>query len=173
MRLLYVFAYLAVEIGAFALMVSTLGFGWAILITLAAGLIGMIMLQRQGRKIFAELRQASRNEVDARRPLTDTALLAAATVLLVVPGVVTSAVGILALLPPVRAALRPVIAAVGARKFVAAMNKAGVAAGGTIVGGPIVDGTVVDGSPADRARRTDTTGSAASEVIIGELPRGR
>lgn len=146
MRMLYVIAYLAIEIGAFVAMAHFFGFGWAVLITLAAVVVGFLLLQQQGRKVFAELRRASRNEVDPRGPLTDTALLAAASLLMVIPGVVSTLAGLILLAPPVRRVLRPVVAATGARSFAATMDRAGIYASGMYVGrGTVIDGTVVDG----------------------------
>lgn len=145
MRMLFVIAYIAIEIGAFVAMTHFLGFGWAVLITVGAVAAGLLLLRQQGRKVFAQLRRASRNEVDPRGPLTDTALLAGATMLMVIPGVVSTAAGLLLLIPPVRRALHPVVAAAGAKSFAASMDRAGLYASGIYVrGGTVVDGTVVD-----------------------------
>ncbi|NDZ96850.1 FxsA family protein [Streptomyces sp. SID6673] len=145
MRMIYVIAYFAVEIGAFVAMAHFLGLGWAVLITLAAVVAGFALLQQQGRKVFGELRRASRNEVDPRGPLTDTALLAASSLLLVIPGIVSTIIGLVLLAPPVRRMMRPVVAAAGARRFAATMDRAGIYASGMYVGrGTVVDGTVVD-----------------------------
>ncbi|MYR05597.1 FxsA family protein [Gordonia sp. SID5947] len=166
MRMLYVIAYFAVEIGAFVAMAHFLGFAWAVLITLAAVVGGFVLLQQQGRKVFAELRRASRNEVDPRGPLTDTALLAAASLLLVVPGIVSTVVGLVLLAPPIRRVMRPVVAAAGARRFAATMDRAGIYASGMYVGrGTVIDGTVVD---ADGTVVDPTQGPADRG-----LPRGR
>lgn len=164
MRMLYVIAYLAIEIGAFVAMTHFLGLGWAVLITLGAVVAGFALLQQQGRKIFAELRRASRNEVDPRGPLTDTALLAAATLLMVVPGIVSTTAGLVLLVPPVRRALRPAVAAAGAKSFAASMNRAGLYASGMYVrGGTVVDGTVVE---------SDTATPPSPDASDRRLPRG-
>ncbi|MXP22120.1 FxsA family protein [Gordonia sp. HNM0687] len=166
MRMLYVIAYLAIEIGAFVAMTHFLGLGWAVLITLGAVVAGFALLQQQGRKVFAELRRASRNEVDPRGPLTDTALLAAATLLMVLPGVVSTTVGLILLVPPVRRALRPVVAAAGAKSFAASMDRAGLYASGIYVrGGTVVDGTVVE---SDGTTWTPPSSNAGDR----RLPRG-
>ncbi|MDY6808828.1 MAG: FxsA family protein [Actinomycetota bacterium] len=166
MRMLYVIAYLAIEIGAFVAMTHFLGLGWAVLITLGAVVAGFALLQQQGRKVFAELRRASRNEVDPRGPLTDTALLAAATLLMVLPGVVSTTVGLILLVPPVRRALRPVVAAAGAKSFAASMDRAGLYASGIYVrGGTVVDGTVVE---SDGTSWTPPSSNAGDR----RLPRG-
>ncbi|MFW0794787.1 FxsA family protein [Gordonia sp. CPCC 205515] len=162
MRLLYVFAYLAIEIGAFVAMAHFFGFAWAILITLFAVGLGFVLLQAQGKKVFAELQRASRNEVDPRGPLTDTALLAAATLLLVLPGIVSTVIGLVLLIPPVRKLLRPAVQAAGAKSFAASMNRAGLYASrgmymrGTVIDGTVIepDGTIVDPTAPPTTNRT-------------------
>lgn len=166
MRLFYVLAYFAIEIGAFVAMVHFFGVGWAILITLFAVGLGFVLLQSQGRKVFAELQRASRNEVDPRGPLTDTALLAAATLLLVLPGIVSTGVGLLLLIPPVRRLLRPAVQAAGAKSFAASMNRAGLyASRGMYMRGTVIDGTVID---TDGTVVDPTTGLPTDRT----LPRG-
>lgn len=176
MRLLFVFAYLAIEIGAFAAMVAYLGLGWALLITLAAAVIGLFVLQRQGRRIFGELRRASRNEVDPRGPLTDTALLAGSTVLMVIPGAVSSVAGLILLAPPIRKAMRPVVAAAGARRFAMTLDRAGIYARTVYNSGTVIDGAVVnpDGTTSSPHRENDRGDVVEGTVVdAGQaLPRG-
>lgn len=160
MALRYFAVYALLEIAAFVAMAVTLGFGWAVLISIAAGVLGFLTLRWQGRKVFGELRRAANNEVDARAPLADTALVATSTILLVVPGVVSTVAGILLLFPPTRKVLRPVVVAVGARRMATAMDRAGLYAtgiyGGGIRGGRVPGGgTVVDGTVVE----SDTPGS--------------
>ncbi|GAA1480202.1 hypothetical protein GCM10009624_06420 [Gordonia sinesedis] len=150
MRLAYLIGYLAIELAVFVTLAMTLGVGWAVLISLAASVAGFVMLRWQGRKVFAELRQASRNQVDPRAPLADTALLAAATVLLIVPGIVSTVIGAVLLAPPTRRAVRPAVVAAGSRRMLRAITTAGidpmrVYRPGTVVNGTVVNGTVVDG----------------------------
>ncbi|AZG44438.1 FxsA family protein [Gordonia insulae] len=167
MRMFYVLAYFALEIGAFVAMAHFLGIGWAVLITLGAVVAGFVLLQQQGRKVFAELRRASRNEVDPRGPLTDTALLALSSLLLVIPGIVSTLVGVVLLIPPVRRMMRPVVAAAGARRFAASMDRAGLYASGMYVrGGTVIDGTVVDDDGTVVSSPSPTT------IVGRELPRG-
>lgn len=149
-RLLFVLAYFAIEIAAFVAMVHFLGVGWAVLILLFAVVAGFVLLQRQGRKVFGELRRASRNEIDPKGPLTDTALLAASSMLLVVPGIVSTVVGLILLAPPVRRLLAPAVQAAGAKSFAASMNRAGLYASRGMYGrGQVIDGTVVVDSYVD------------------------
>ncbi len=171
MKKLYLLAYAAIEIAVFVLMVKFLGVAWAVLITIAAAVLGIFLLRQQGRKVFAELRRASRNEVDPRSPLTDTALLAGSSLLMVIPGVVSTVAGIVLLAPPVRKTMRPVVAALGARRVAASMERAGLYATG-VVGGPVVDGTVVSSSVVD-GTVVDTVGDHPVDGQLRQLPRGR
>ncbi len=168
MRPFYVLAYFAIEIGAFVAMGYFLGYAWAILVTLFAAFFGFLLLQRSGRKVFAELRRASRNEVDPRDPLIDTALLAASSLLLVVPGIVSTIVGVIMLAPPVRKLLRPAVVAVGAKRFTASMTRAGLYTTRGFVAGTVIDGTVVD-VEGTAVRTPDQT---QPDQTQRELPRG-
>ncbi|MCH5642775.1 MULTISPECIES: FxsA family protein [unclassified Gordonia (in: high G+C Gram-positive bacteria)] len=171
MRLRHMFfLYVLVELAAFVAMALTLGFGWAVLISLGAAVLGLVMLQWQGRKVFGELRRATRNEVDPAAPLADSALLALATILLIVPGVVTTVAGVLMLAPPLRKLARPAVVALGARRAATAMDRAGIYATGVYAGGryagpDVIDGTVVDASYADER--------FPNERFDRQLPQGR
>ncbi|MCP2178227.1 FxsA family protein [Williamsia maris] len=122
MKLLIFAAYPLVEIGAFIGLVYGIGFWWTLLATFAAVVVGFVMLRRRGARVFAELRTAAEGTGDTARPLADSALLAASTLLLFIPGLVTTLLGILLMLSPVRAAARPLVAAMGTRRVVARMN---------------------------------------------------
>ncbi|ANY23547.1 FxsA family protein [Gordonia terrae] len=169
MALRWFAAYAVLEIAAFVAMVMTLGFGWAVLISLAAVVLGVVVLRWQGRKVFGELQRASRNEVDARAPLADTALVAVSTLLLVIPGVVSTVAGTLLLFPPTRRVMRPVVVAVGARRVATAMDRAGVYATGVYGAGR--GATVVEGSVVE----SDTPGPGSATTPFGTrgLPQGR
>ena len=175
MRLAYVLLYLAVEIGVFVALTLTLNFGWAVLITIAASVLGFAMLRWQGRKVFGELRRASRNEVDPRAPLADTATLAGSTVLLILPGIVSTLMGIALLAPPTRRVLRPLIAAFGARRMVAAMDRSGLYATMGRRRGDVIDGSVVDADLIDadvHGKATAGTSTTATMTGTRALPRG-
>lgn len=169
MRFPYFLVYLVIEIAVFVAMMMTLGFAWAILITLLASFVGFLILRWQGRKVLGELRRASRNEVDARTPLADTAVVGASSILLILPGLVSTVVGTIALLPPTRRVLRPLLAALGARTMMSAMDRAGVYGSAGVRRGTVIDGTVVD-DPAYSAGSPDpATGWSADRP---QLPRG-
>ena len=80
---------------------------------------------------------------------TDSVLVALGTVLIVIPGLASSVLGALLLLPPTRAAVRPLVTAMAARRaplITAAATGAGAAGWGyTAAGrGEYIDGEVID-----------------------------
>ena len=153
MKLAVFVGYVAVEIAAFVGLVYAIGFWWTLLLTLGAIVLGFALLRRQGAKVFAEMRLAQTDPTAAARSLTDAALLAFATVLFFVPGLVSTVIGILLMLPPVRAVARPAVAAVGARRMARVVDRFGPMAGGGVT---VIDGEVVDPypptTPTDRYR---------------------
>ncbi len=135
--------YLVVEIAVFAAAVSWLGAVPAILLLIASSAAGMLLLGSQWRRVGEQFRRASRAEITPGAAVADGALVALGSVLMFVPGLVTSVVGLLMLLPPTRALFRPLLAALAARrvaKIAAAMPRQSV----TVVDADIVDGVVVD-----------------------------
>jgi UPF0716 protein FxsA len=92
----------AIEIFVFVQVGQWIGFGAAILAMIAISLFGAWLVKREGlgtwRRAQAQLRAG---EIPAAE-VVDGALIAGAGLLLVVPGFVTDAIGLLLLLPPLR-----------------------------------------------------------------------
>ncbi|MGB9252114.1 MAG: FxsA family protein [Mycobacterium sp.] len=107
--LVYVIAELAVVVA----LASMIGLGWTLLLLLAAFAAGLALAGSQLKLQLARLRAG----LSADQPLlaADTMAVAVGTLLMMVPGLVTSAAGLLLLLPPTRAAARPVLGAMAAR----------------------------------------------------------
>lgn len=98
--------------------------GWnTIAVLLLVGVFGTWLLRRQGA---ATLRRGQRALAEGRIPdreMLDGLFLAVAAALMIAPGFISDAVGLLLLLPPVRALLRPlVLRRVGARGTTAAVG---------------------------------------------------
>ncbi len=95
-----------IEIAVFLQVVQWIGVLDTLVLMLVISLGGAWLVKRQGVGTFARMRA----ELDAGRvptgPMTDGGLLAVAGFLLLVPGFVTDAFGLLLLLPPVRAGVR-------------------------------------------------------------------
>ncbi|ONM50131.1 FxsA family protein [Nocardia donostiensis] len=142
MPVLVFVAYLVVEIAAFAAVAQWLGVLTAILVLIACSAAGMLLLGSQWRRVLDQFRRAGRGEVNPGTAVADGALVAIGAVLLFVPGLVTSVLGLLLLLPPTRALARPLVAAVAARRV--AEIAASVPHRGVVIDAEdVVDATVV------------------------------
>ena len=113
MRGLMVFVlWSLVEISLFVTIGARIGVIGTLAVVIGSAVLGVAILRRLGDQAFTALRS---NVVLVRAPMTPVAhsgLLALAALLLILPGFLTDAVGLLMLLPPVR---RWIIARVGTR----------------------------------------------------------
>jgi UPF0716 protein FxsA len=107
--LIYVIAELAVVVA----LASTIGLGWTLLLLLAAFAAGLALAGSQLKLQLTRLRSGL--SADHPQLAADTMAVASGTLLMVVPGLVTSAAGLLLLLPPTRAAARPLLGAMAVR----------------------------------------------------------
>lgn len=149
MFLLIFLLYMIAEVTALVLLAQAIGILWTVAVVLGATVVGFLLFGMQTR---ATLRQISELRYGTRSPastVTDTMLVTMGGLLLIVPGLVTTVIGMLLLFPPTRALLRPVILLAVARKYSVAVA-AGSAGWGTVrtgradSGGPgVVDGVVV------------------------------
>ncbi|MGV9743551.1 FxsA family protein [Rhodococcus zopfii] len=139
--------YVVAEIAVLAVLGSAIGAGYTVLLFLGVSVLGYLILGAQGRRALQNLGKV-RAGVSPDRALTDGALVGLGAGLVLVPGLLTSILGILLLLPPARALLRPVVKVVAARK-VATLAARGAWHGEriTVVDGQVVEHTVVDSTP--------------------------
>ncbi|WP_255775954.1 FxsA family protein [Mycobacteroides abscessus] len=106
--------YVIVEVSALVALTSTVGIGWTILAVVGAFVIGLVLAGSQARRALGQLRRGGRSPGGA---IADGALIALGTIAVVIPGLVSSALGLLLLLPPTRAVLRPLLAFVAVRQL--------------------------------------------------------
>jgi UPF0716 protein FxsA len=115
-RLLLVYA--VVELAAIIALVSTIGLGWTLLVLLATFVLGFVILAPVGGwQLSRQLVQLRFGPEEPRSALSDGAMVGVATGLVLVPGLVTTALGLLLLVPPIRAVARPGLAAIAMRGF--------------------------------------------------------
>lgn len=107
--------YVLVELAVVVALASTAGFGWTLLIVVATFVVGLVLAGSQIKRQMQRLR--SGRWTTPQGAVTDSALVALGTVLVVIPGLVTTAVGLLLLLPPTRAVVRPVLTVLAARSI--------------------------------------------------------
>ena len=105
--------YVVVELAVVIALASTIGLGWTLLLLLVAFAAGLALAGSQLKLQLTRLRSGL--GADQLRLATDGALVALGTLLVVEPGLVTTTAGLLLLLPPTRAAARPVLTAMAAR----------------------------------------------------------
>ncbi|WP_127901335.1 FxsA family protein [Solirhodobacter olei] len=94
-----------IEIGLFVTLGAWIGLWGTLGIVLASALLGASVIRRQGFVTMLEVREALQMRRDPGPKLADGALTVLAGVLLIVPGFFTDAVGLLLLVPPLRAAV--------------------------------------------------------------------
>ncbi|MCV7129280.1 MULTISPECIES: FxsA family protein [Mycolicibacterium] len=138
--------YVVVEMAVVVALASTIGFGWTVLLLAGAFLLGLALAGSQLRRHLRRL-QSGLTLADAQGAVTDSVLVALGTVLVVIPGLASSVLGALLLLPPTRAAARPMITAMAARRA------------------PLIVGVTTVGSAAGRARRRDYIDGEVVEVV--------
>lgn len=94
-----------IEITVFIQVGSEIGALWTILLTVATAIAGSLMLRIQGLTLLTRMRsEMDRGEVPGA-DLVEGALMVVASILLLIPGFVTDAVGLLLFVPPVRKAI--------------------------------------------------------------------
>ena len=122
--------YVIIEVVAFTLLASWIGFGWALLALVGLFFLGVVVAAIEVRRLsvraFEDARAAteSDDEEQARRALAnagtmvvDSAMLMVGSILLALPGFVTTILGLLLILPPTRWLLKVVGGATAARWF--------------------------------------------------------
>ncbi len=157
----YAVLYALVEIAAVVLLVWAFGLGWALLILAGVFLTGIALA---GSQLKAQLAALRSNRVAPRTAAADGALVSLGAVLVLLPGVVSTAAGVLMLAPPTRGAMRPLaaglitrgvtrrMATIDAAMFAAAPYGAEYPAGrGDYIDGEVIDGDVVYGEVDHRA----------------------
>lgn len=135
--------YVLVELAVMVALVATVGFGWTILALLGTFVVGLALAGSQVRRHVARLRSGLSAQ-NAQGAMTDSVLVALGTVLVVVPGLASSVLGALLLLPPTRAIARPVVTALALKR--APLITVATAAGSRYSAGrgEYIDGEVID-----------------------------
>jgi UPF0716 protein FxsA len=134
--------YAVVELAVIVALTSTIGFGWTVLLLLGTFAVGLALAGSQVRRHIRRL-QSGLTASTVQGAATDSVLVALGTVLVVVPGLASSVVGALLLLPPTRAAARPLVTAMAARRM--PLITVGTPAAASTAGhGEYIDGEVID-----------------------------
>ncbi|MEU2006862.1 FxsA family protein [Rhodococcus sp. NPDC019627] len=149
--------YVVVEIAALIWVGGTIGALWTACLFLGGSLVGLMLMRSQWRRVIQGLRAAAGGKGSPGAAVADGALVAVGSALMVVPGLVTSLLGLLLLIPPTRWLLRPVVVLVAGKRAAAvaagaeAFARAPRRGSGEVIEGEVVhdvfDGEVVDPQP--------------------------
>lgn len=137
-----------IEIGLFIEIGGWLTLWPTLAIVIGSAMLGTWILRQQGARAVADLRRSMSDLRDPSEPLAHSMLILLAGVLLIIPGFLTDAIGLMLLIPPVR---RGLMAWLGRRArvqsvVVGARGPMGTHPGGAGPSGPVDEpGTVIDG----------------------------
>ena len=113
------------EIYVMVLVSGALGFFWMLTLIFVSAVAGMLVLRHRGRAHWRRFRGA----VGERRPPTreafDGAMITSGALLLIIPGFISSALGLLLLFPPTRFLVRIAAFALFAGRFTVVTRSAG------------------------------------------------
>jgi UPF0716 protein FxsA len=115
-RLLLIYA--VVELAVIFALVSTIGWGWTLLALLAAFVLGWgILAPVASSHLIRRIGQLRSGLTDPRSAAGDGALVTLSAVLVLIPGLVSTALGLLLLVPPIRSVAGPRLTAVAVNKL--------------------------------------------------------
>lgn len=107
LRLLFLFTVVpAFELYLLFQVAGRIGGATTVAICLVTGIVGARLARSQGGGVLRRMQEATQRGQIPARELVDGALILVAGVLLITPGMVTDAFGLLLLLPPTRAVFR-------------------------------------------------------------------
>lgn len=140
--------YALLELAVVVALASTIGFGWTVLLLLGTFVVGVALAGSQVRRHVRRL-QSGLNASTVQGAVTDSVLVALGTVLVVIPGLASSVLGALLLLPPTRALARPVLTVMAARRVPLITVASAGASGYAGRRGDYIDGEVIDVTDVD------------------------
>lgn len=144
--------YALVELAAIIALVSTIGWGWTLLALVGTVLLGWgLLVPVMGSHLLRQIGHLQSGLAEPRTAVRDGTLVTLAAALVLVPGLVTTALGLLLLARPVRSAVGPGLAAIairGLRRRVPLLTDTTLFGAGARDGGgargDYIDGEVVD-----------------------------
>ncbi|MFI5907790.1 FxsA family protein [Dactylosporangium sp. NPDC051541] len=150
------FLLVIAEITVFVLVAQAIGWLWAILIGLATTIVGFMLVKREGVRAWRRFRAALGEGRPAGGEVSDgvTGLLGA--LLLIIPGYLTDAAGLLLLAPPVRHLADRQVRRVAERRI-------SPAAAGDLFGPRVVRAERGPATPPPAA------GDSPAEIVEGEI----
>ena len=126
--------YVLIQVG------QVIGAWWTVLLLVLDSLFGAWLIKREGSKAWLALRTALETGRMPARELADAALILVGGTLMLAPGFVTDALGIVLILPLTRPLARRLLTRLVSRRIlVVNANRPGPGSGGSVVRGEVVD----------------------------------
>lgn len=138
--LLVLLAAAIIELTVLIVVGQAIGLLATIGLLILASLIGAVLLRHEGARTLRAFTEAVRTRRPPHQELVDGMLIAAAGVFIVLPGFVSDVLGLLLLLPPIRALVRKRM-----------LRSASLGSPAHFAPGEVVEGEVVDDPPAPRS----------------------
>ncbi len=130
------------EIWAILQVGKVVGAGWTLALLVLDSLIGGWIIKREGGRAWTALRQAIEGGRMPARELADAALILVGGTLMLTPGFITDAAGVLLILPATRPIARRLLTTVVERRLVLIPENR--YRPGPPADGPVVQGDVID-----------------------------
>jgi UPF0716 protein FxsA len=137
------------EITVFILVGRWLGVLVTLLLFIAIGIIGSMLLKRQGMLALREMQAALARGEPPAEPVAHAALLVLAALLLIFPGFLSDLMAVPLLLPPVRRAVIRWLGSRAKRQGGFTVWPGGARPGGRGPGGPVIDADYTEVKPGD------------------------
>jgi UPF0716 protein FxsA len=159
--LLALIALVAVEIYVIVVVAHAIGAAWTIAALIASTVAGLWLARVERRRAWSALREAIATGATPGRELGDAALIFAGGVLIAMPGFVTDALGLLAVAPVTRPAMRRLLGFALARRAVALDRRSASTTGQDTSPGPEPEtpGKVIRGEVIE-----DGAGTGSSDI---------
>ena len=130
---------MVVEITVLVLVGQAIGVLATILLLIAASVIGMWLMRKEGARTFAAFQEALRTRRVPHREMADGVLIAAAGVLILIPGFVSDLIALFLLFPPTRSIVT--------RRITRRTERQATFGGGFVVDGVVIDNDEIDRRP--------------------------
>ena len=125
--------YVIIQVG------QVIGPWWTILLLIADSILGSWLIRREGGRAWRALRSALESGRMPAKELADGALILVGGTLMLTPGFVTDAFGILLILPMTRPLFRRLLTGVVTRRLVVLGTQPGPRPAGPVIPGEVVD----------------------------------
>lgn len=137
-----VFLVVTVEVAILLWVAGAVGW-WTLAIILGSAVLGVALLQREWRKAWAAISEATRAGQLPTGRLADATLIVIGGVLLILPGLLSDVLGLLLLLPFSRALVRSALSAWAARRVRRSGGEGIVIEGEVVAQEPSSGGTLI------------------------------